>query len=204
MIETGRKTLILGCNNSVIPSDGSVTSIGYEAFRGCAGLTSIVIPDGVELIEDGTFAYCSGLTSIIIPDSVVQIRKSAFSGCSALTSIVIPDSVTSIGYEAFRDCSGLTSITISDNVIAIGDVAFTGCSGLETITVGADNTSYHSDGNCLIETGSKTLILGCKNSVIPSDGSVTSIFFEAFRGCVGLTSIAIPDSVTSINKDAFV
>ena len=57
--------------------------------------------------------------------------------------------------------------------------------------------------NCLIETASKTLIAGCKNSIIPDDGSVISIADYAFSGCTGLTSITIPDSVTSIGNSAF-
>jgi len=48
------------------------------------------------------------------------------------------------------------------------------------------------------------LILGCKNSAIPNDGSVTRIGDFAFKGCTELTSITIPDSVTSIGRSAFI
>ena len=80
--------MIAGCKNSVIPTDGSVTSIGDEAFRDCTSLTSITIPDGV-----------------------TSIGYSAFSDCTGLTSITIGDSATSIGYSAFYNCTGLTSVT---------------------------------------------------------------------------------------------
>ena len=226
LIETESKTLIKGGNASVIPADGSVTSIGNSAFSGCSGLTSIVIPDsvtsigdytfydcsglrsikipdGVTSIGDNAFYGCSGLTSVTIPDSVTSIGYAAFSGCSGLTSVTIPDSVTSIGGSAFEDCSGLTSIVIPDSVTSIGARAFYGCSGLTSIVVEDGNPVYHNDGNCLIETGSKTLIAGCKSSVIPNDGSVTSIGSWAFDGCSGLTSVTIPDSVTSIGNGAF-
>jgi hypothetical protein len=65
------------------------------------------------------------------------------------------------------------------------------------------NTVYHSEGNCLIETDSNTLITGCKNSIIPDDGSVTGIGDNAFSDCSDLTSITIPAGVTVIGDWAF-
>ena len=203
LIETESKTLLLGCMNSVIPSDGSVTSIGYGAFEECANLISITIPDSVASIGSEAFSGCVGLTSITIPDSVTSIELRVFSDCTGLTSITIPNSVTSIDDAAFAECTGLTSVIIGNGVTSMGWDAFLGCTGLTSITVDKDNTKYHSNGNCLIETGRKTLILGCKNSVIPSDGSVTSIGTSAFYGCTGLTSITIPDGVTRIGEGAF-
>src|SRR5699024_4859621 len=86
---------------------------------------------------------------------------------------------------------------------SIGYGAFSGCDSLTSIIVDPQNSVYHSDGNCLIETQSKTLIAGCGTSVIPSDGSVTSIGEGAFSYCESLMSITIPDSVTVIGDKAF-
>ena len=190
-----------GLTSVTIPS--SVTNIGNSAFSGCTGLTSVTIPDSVTSIGDDAFKGCSGLTTMTIPNSVTSIGDSAFRDCSSLTSVTIPDSVTSIGDDAFCRCKGLTSVTIPDSVTSIGDDAFSGCTGLTSIIVDEGNTKYHSAGNCLIETATKTLILGCETSVIPTDGSVTSIGDDAFYGCTALTSVTIPDSVTSIGDYAF-
>ena len=108
LIET-TKTLVLGCKNSIIPSDESVTTIGDYAFSGCSGLASITIPDSVTTIGNYAFYGCTGLTSITIPNSVTSIGSYAFWGCSGLASITIPNSVTTIDSYAFF-CSRLTNI----------------------------------------------------------------------------------------------
>ena len=187
---------------SVTIGDG-VTCIGDSVFYYCYNLTSVTIGDGVTCIGESAFAYCSSLTSIVIPDSVTIIGDDGFFGCGSLTSVVIPDSVTSIGGYAFGSCISLESITIPDSVTSIGNSAFSGCSSLESVIADPQNPVYHSEGNCLIETKSKTLIAGCGTSVIPADGSVTFIGDGAFSVRSSLTSITIPDSVTSIGDSAF-
>ena len=73
-----------GCNNSVIPSDGSVKEIRGEAFSGRTGLTNIVIPEGVKEIKIDAFFYCTALTSVSLPASLEQIRSDAFKYCDNL------------------------------------------------------------------------------------------------------------------------
>ena len=206
--------------------NSGVTSIGNYAFKCCWRLTSITIPDSVTSIGEYAFDTCTELTSVTIGNSVTSIGNYAFEGCCSLTSVTIPDSVTLIGEAAFYGCTRFTSITIPGSVMSIGRAAFFFCSKQVTsITVSDENTVYHSAGNCLIETKSKTLIFGCRNSTIPNDGTVTSIGDYAFEYCTelksiiipssivsigcrafdacGLTSITIPDSVTSIDSEAF-
>jgi len=186
-------------NGYVIYTDGDekilVAYLGTE--------TELTLPAYITQIYKDAFNGCTGLTSITIPDSVTSISDYAFEGCDGLTSVTIGNGVTSIGDYAFRGCTGLTRVTIGNGVTSIGYDAFNGCKGLTSIIVDKENTKYHSEGNCLIETATKTLILGCNTSVIPDDDSVTSIGDSAFFNCTGLTSVTIPDSVTSIGKRAF-
>ena len=119
-------------------------AIGYCAFWGCSGLTSVTIPSSVTKIGDNTFSGCSGLTSVTIPSSVTEIGSSAFAYCRGLTSVTIPSSVTKIGYETFAYCRGLTSVTIPSSVTEIGDGAFQHCSGLTSVTIPSSVTEIGS------------------------------------------------------------
>ena len=166
-------------------------------------VTYMSITRKVTSIGGGAFYECSGLTSVTIPNSVTSIGGGAFYECSGLTSVTIPNSVTSIGERAFYECSGLTSVTIPNSVTSIGERAFRGCSGLTSVTVEEGNSKYDSRDNCnaIIEKTTNTLVVGCKNTVIPN--SVTGIGERAFYYCSGLTSVTIPNSVTSIGEGAF-
>ena len=219
-------TLILFCTNVGLyaydfESDGiyynlnhnektaAVTSKGNnERYTGILVIPKSIRYNGVTYrvtsIGSSAFYCCSELTSITIPNSVTSIGDYAFGDCSGLTSVTIPNSVTSIGADAFFYCTGLTSVTIPNSVTSIRWGAFSGCSGLVSIAVSSGNTKYDSRNNCnaIIETSSNTLIIGCKNTIIPN--SVRSIGLGAFAECSSLTSITIPNSVTSINNSAFI
>ena len=189
----------------------SVTSIGDWAFSYCSGLTSVTIPNSVTSIGNYTFFGCSGLTSVTIPNSVTSIGDFAFYDCCSLTSITIPNSVTSIGNGAFSGCSGLTSITIPNSVTSIGELAFDGCSGLTSVTIPNSVTSI---GDYVLNR-----CYGIKNTIIVNDmfvylpktytghysipENITKIIGGAFENCSGLTSVTIPNSVTSIGGYAF-
>ena len=196
-----------GLTSITIPD--SVTSIGYGAFYECTGLTSITIPDSVTSIGEGAFWVCAGLTSITIPDSVTSIGERAFDGCTGLTSVTIPDRVTIIGDSAFSYCSSLTSITIPDSVTSIGNSAFYRCDNLQDIYI-TDIAAWCNisglDNLMLFGSNNKNLYINnelATSIIIPNGNGVKAIPSHAFRGCTELTSITIPDSVTSIGYNAF-
>ena len=145
-----------------------------------------------------------GIKTVTIEYGITSIGDYVFRGCCGMTELTLPNSVTSIGDCAFYGCTGLTELILPNSVRSIGDIAFTYCSGLEKITVESGNSCYDSRDNCnsIIDTEFNTLIVGCKNSVIPN--SVTSIGYYAFYGCSGLTELTLPDSVASIGDGAFI
>lgn len=153
---------------------------------------------------------CTG--DLIIPESVVHeantyyvttIGGYAFYYASGLTSIVIPNTVTTIRDYSFWNCDGLLSLNIPSSVTNIEQFAFYYFSAPNSITVESGNPVYDSREGCnaIIETATNTLIVGCKNTVIPN--TVTSLAGYAFSNCHDLISITIPSSVTSIGSGAF-
>ena len=181
----------------------SVTEIGIRAFAGCTSLESVTLSNALKTVAQSAFVDCESLTSISIPDSVTELGGLAFKGCKKLEEVVIGNGVTQIMDLTFDACKALKRITIGSGIVNISCSAFNGCTEIESITVAKENTKYHSNGNCIIETQSKTLFFGCRNSVIPSDNSVTKIGDNAFFGCKNLTYIVIPSSVTEIGDKAF-
>jgi hypothetical protein len=109
LIQTKSKVLVAGTKTSEIPNDGSVTTIGKNAFNNW-NLKSIEIPSSITSIEEGAFLGCSILNSVTIGDGVTSIGDQAFFGCSAMKSVTIGKSVKSIGKEAFDYCDSLTSV----------------------------------------------------------------------------------------------
>ena len=199
-MDGSRLVKYIGNSDTVVIPNG-VAVIGEEAFRDCECIKSVVIPCGVRKIGSSSFSWCKNLNSVVISEGVATISSYAFNGCVSLESIHIPASVTVIENWAFGNCEGLSLLTVAEG-----------------------NKVYHSSGNCIINTSNKRLRVGCKNSIIPSDGSVTiigkgafsnctehvsipnsvtKIEHQAFYGCTGLVSISIPNSVISIEKMAF-
>ena len=225
--------LFRGCSAlTSIEIPNSVTSIRFYAFEYCTALTSVVIGNGVTSIENKAFSDCSGLTSVVVGDGVRYIGYDVFSDCTALTNIVIPGNVSSIGGRAFYGCSGLANVVIGNSVASIGDYAFSGCSVLKTVinlsrlTLSKGSTDYglvayyadnvinapngYVDGDYVwaIVSEENTLCryLGNeKELVLPGscNGENYAIGNSAFYNCIGLTSIEIPNSVTSIGNYAF-
>ena len=194
----------VGCNDlTKVSIPDSVRDIESGAFEECFQLTSINIPDNVTHIGSYAFSLCKSLTEIVLPDGLEAIEVGTFDECKKLVGINIPDSVTSIGESAFGYCENLKEIVIPANVKSIGDGAFEFCSNLRHISVDSNNNVYDSHKNCnaIIHTDSKTLIVGCMNTIIPE--GVQIIGQTAFTGRKGIDYLTIPEGVTKIGFYSF-
>jgi ribosomal protein L32 len=185
---------------------------------GTATDTDIVIPYGYEnkqvtKIASEAFKNCSNLTSVIIPDSVTSIGSNAFYDCSALTSVTIGNGVTSIGGSAFHDCYRLVEIyNLSKLVITKGssENGYIGYYAL-VIHISIDKTSklHTVDDYIFYEDDTSVYLvryIGTQTELSLPDkynDKNYKIKSYAFYGCSGLTSVTIPNNVTSIGGGTF-
>ncbi|MBO7239472.1 MAG: leucine-rich repeat protein, partial [Bacteroidaceae bacterium] len=220
------ETLYLGRDLSYYTDGSCGYSPFYEKF-GKSRLKTVIIGNSVTSIGEGAFKNCSSLTAVEIGNSVTNIGEGAFMNCSSLTGIEIGNSVTSIGEGAFMDCSSLAAVEIGNSLTSIGERAFDNCSALRlvinfsnlTFTEGSSdnggvayralyvynmpNGSIEGDFVFAKLNGVNTLCLYFGNEkelTLPADynGGNYAIGNKAFFDRNGLTSITIPNSVTSI------
>lgn len=200
IIKTSGNTLLRGCTSTKIPNSVNyisfcalescgfesieipegVTSIGCQAFYGCANLTSVILPEGLISIGASAFHSCINLASIAFPESLNDIKPRALGGTAwygkqsdglvyinnilygykgtmpEKSSIAIKEGTVGICIDAFAEYKNLVSIVLPESVTSIGGNAFCGCSSLTAIN-------------------------------IPK--GVTSIGWGVFSGCSGLTTI---------------
>ncbi|MDY0340633.1 MAG: leucine-rich repeat protein [Coriobacteriia bacterium] len=171
-----------------------VTTIGFEAFKNQAVITSVAIPNSVTRVNGSAFQNCDGLTSVVIPNSVTYFGDSAFAGCSNLASAVLSSNAKEIGQSAFEGCKKLTSVTIPYGVELIGAGCFQFCGALTSVTL----------PNSVSRIGFQAFAF-CKNLTsanIPS--SVTSLKQGVFADCYSLTSMTVPGSVTYMEPGLFI
>ncbi|MDE6672265.1 MAG: leucine-rich repeat protein [Ruminococcus sp.] len=171
----------------------------YIEISGCDETAeTVVIPAEIDsvpvkVIGDEAFSHCFDLISVEIPDSIKNIGNMAFYYCISITSIEIPYGVISIGDDVFLWCDSLITIEIPTSVTNIGDNAFNGTLWFEE----------KRKENPLVIVNN-IIIDGhyCFGDVIVPDG-VTQILGRAFN-LSKLTSIKLPDSITSIKYNAFI
>lgn len=206
----------------------SVTKIGTYVFADNTKLSSVILSENLEAVENRTFSGCTALDTIDIPDSVTIIGDNAFYNCTALSNITIGDSVKHIGENAFYNCSSLANIEIPNSVTGIGNSAFFGCSKLNSMTlpfigraINHKTYTYSYPLGYLFGTTNYTGSIGVKQSYSnnSTDNIVSSTYYiptnlktitmtggelpyGAFYNCSNLKSITFAEGVTEIGESA--
>ena len=147
----------------------------------------------------------STLTCITIPETIETIGNYAFNDCTALTEInynaTNAADLTSgnwVFFNAGRDGDGIT-VNIGSNVTRLPNYIFCPYS---SYTVNITTVNF-AEGSLCESIGSSAFRYCSSLTSINIPEGVTSIGNYAFSDCSSLTSITIPDSVTSIGSYAF-
>ncbi len=146
-----------------------VNILGQKCLRKCGGLQEVYIPDSVEMIEGEVFCECIKLNKVRLPPGIITIPFWCFRECRSLKTIVLPDSVKKIGFCAFFG-SGLVEIVLPEGVDRIELSAFSLCYDLASIT-------------------------------LPQ--SLTEIEGHAFESTKALSQIVLPEGLLSLGERTF-
>ncbi len=195
----------------------SVTTIEDRCFEKSENLKRINISDlnayiSISYIESSPFIngsdlYLNGelVTDIVIPATVTSVPKYLFQGCTSIKNLTFSEGVTRIKEYAFKDCINLESVTVPTTLKTYKRDAFANCTNVKKVSIASIDSwlksSISSGGSPL--SGSDLYLNGelITNAEIPE--GTTYIDSRAFIGCKSITSITIPDTVTSIGEYAF-
>lgn len=209
--------------NVKLPS--KLVTLGTYAFQNCIGLKNIALPDS--LVKIGSTSYtansyafdgCTSLEEVKISSNATYIGAYVFRNCTSLKSIKLPDTCVSIGTYAFQN-SGIEEIDLS-KVTAMGTYIFQNCSNLSKVVMPNIATlPNYTFQNCVslktVEIPAKTVKIGSSSTSgyvfdgctsledVKFLGKVTHIYAGAFRNCISLKNIIIPETVVEFGDYAF-
>ncbi len=172
--------------------------VNYEKANSGSGVSVTLKPDTVGIAD---YAFAANNPEIMVSsingvENVKYIGEGAFYMCQELQSVVISDSVEEISDFMFYGCVKLNDIGNPLNLVRIGRSAFYGCASL---------TSLDFSGLYKLETIGRSAFAYCQSltEVLLPSYELTEVSDYAFYNCVSLKSITIPDTITSIGREAF-
>lgn len=143
--------LVIPSNVNDGEQDYVVTIIGMNAFTDCFGLTTVILPDNLTIIDHSAFSGCGHLEGqFVIPETVTQIETDAFTeveidtlklealNCPdvdewypATSCLYFGEKVVSIPEDFFRGETGFSgSVLFSEGLVSIGTYAFYNCKNM--------------------------------------------------------------------------
>ncbi len=211
VIETATNTLIIACQNTIIPN--SIVNIGDFAFQFLDKITDITIPKNIKNIGNYAFFNCRRLTNVYYEGTIEDWCQIKFANNTSnpttynahfymknenneyfeVTKIKIPNTITTIGNYQFINFCYITSIEIPNSVVNIGVCAFDGCKNLENVKI--------SNGVVNIENCAFARCISLVSIEIPD--SAMKIAFAAFSGCTSLIKVTIGKGMIEMQKNSF-
>ena len=194
-------------------ADGACVDNGYSSSF-LHLIETVILPEGIETIEDNVFKDCRNLDKINFPKSLTKIGSSAFlrtsiasvnlsnvkeigerafEDCVLLSQVKLGESLTHISDFTFALCNNLKSISFPKNLKSIGKGAFNNCGQLEFITLPKSLEK--------IDDGAFSNCVHLYSTKLPQ--SLKYIGLRAFYDCEFITKVTIPSSVEYLGDRAF-
>lgn len=214
---------VANCTNlEKIQISNGIKELDQFSFSGCSKLKEVILPERLETIEQYAFKDCVSLTEITFPEKLRILRGNVFSGCTTLSKVTFTGSAPHIDESAFENVSAVCyypknnlSWTEDKMTNYRGNLTWLSYEVNEfegekhTYTVPDTNATlaYQIDENTSTAIITKCNIDATGMLTIPDaiDGyRVVEIGAEAFKECVGLEDVTIPQTVTKIGEKAFI
>lgn len=192
LIRAHDKDIVNGILKEVILPEG-LEIIEEYAFKDCQNIQKVIIPSTVNKICKGAFAECKNLIEIDLPEGLEKIESETFNECISLTKIIIPSTVKEIGSKAFRLCISLKEIVLPEGIQVIHELLFSGCQRLEKIMVPSSVK--------IIEYCAFSCCKALKEIQLPK--GVILIGDSAFASCSNLPKIVMPTNLRRLGQSAF-
>ena len=183
---------VTGITSITLPS--TLTSIGYMSFSNCTNLKKIVIPSSTRKIGYKAFYVNNQVdTEVVIESKSLDVDSSVFEGRN-LTSVKLPEGMVTLP-QLFNNATFTTGyvLSIPASVTTITDYAFSGATGLKTVTFTGEN----------LTTIGEYAFKNSSISEISLPSKVKTIKYQAFKNCVNLTNITLPEGLQEIKEEAF-
>ncbi len=193
-----------------------LTTISEEAFSACSALTEIALPESVTLIGSGAFEECSALKTVTFGSKIQEFESSAFTesgltsvdlskitgavsfgtnvfaSCPDLAEVKLPANVDYVGTGLLQNCKALTALTIPDTWNEIPSKICYGCSALKTLDMGSG-----------VEGIRNGAFFECDLSELTWSPAITTIDWNVFYGCTGITDLTLPAGVKTVDDYSF-
>ncbi|MBR6925020.1 MAG: leucine-rich repeat protein, partial [Oscillospiraceae bacterium] len=200
-------------------SGTKVEEIGEYAFLNCAGFENIALPDSVKTIRNNAFENCTGLAAIELNDGLESIGTETFKNCTGLNSLTVPDTVTSMGTNMLNGCFNLEELTIpyaaTQKSCTDAEGVINGYSSVSDLFVIHGHLENNNSSLAGYPVSRITVTGGEKIPAFAFSGfsslkeidlshtNAESVGDSAFYNCSSAKNIILPETVTSVDKNAF-